>query len=109
VLSVPSALEVLDTGKGDCNEHTVLFAALGRAAGVPTRIAIGIVWSEQLRSFYYHAWPEVYVGRWIWMDPTFGQPIADATHIKLLSGDIDKWTQLLPYLGQLSVEVLEIE
>ena len=49
VLSLPSALEVLQTREGDCNEHTVLFAALARASGIPTRIAIGVVWSDELR------------------------------------------------------------
>ena len=109
VASIPSALDVLETREGDCNEHTVLFTALARAAGVPTRIAVGLVWSEELGSFYYHAWPEVYVGRWIWMEPTFGDPIADATHIKLLTGSIQRWTELLPYLGQVRVEVLEVQ
>jgi len=109
VMSLPSALDVLRTREGDCNEHTVLFAALARAAHVPTRIAIGIAWSDRLNAFYYHAWPEVYVGRWVWMDPTLGQRVADATHIKLVTGDIEKWTQLLPYIGQLEIEVLEIQ
>ncbi len=34
-LSVPSALEVLATKQGDCNEHAVLLTALCRAAGIP--------------------------------------------------------------------------
>jgi Transglutaminase-like superfamily len=109
VMSFPSALEVLQTREGDCNEHTVLYTALARAAGIPTKMAIGIVWSDDLNGFYYHAWPEVYIGRWIPVDPTLGQPIADATHIKLLEGGIDSWPQLAGYLGQLRVEVLEIE
>jgi len=109
VLSVPSAIDVLENKIGDCNEHTVLYTALARAAGIPTRIAIGIVWSEEYRAFYYHAWPEVYVGRWIWIDPTLGQPIADATHIKLLTGGIENWWQLVPYLGRIHVTVDEIE
>lgn len=109
VLSFPSALEVLDVRQGDCNEHTVLYAALSRTAGIPTRIAIGVVWSDTLQGFYYHAWPEVHVGRWIPVDPTLGQPIADATHIKLLTGNIEAWPQLVPYLGRLNVEVLEVE
>ncbi len=118
VVSIPSALEVLEQRRGDCNEHTVLFTALARAASLPTRIAIGIVWSDELEGFYYHAWPEVYLevgpqGRpgpgWTWMDPTLGQPLADATHIKLLNGGIESWPQLLPYLGKLEIEVLEVE
>jgi hypothetical protein len=110
VFSIPSALEVLETREGDCNEHTVLCTALGRAAGIPTRIAIGLVWSENPSAFYYHAWPEVRVGgRWIWMDPTLGQAPADATHIKLLNGPIETWPQVLPYIGQLQIDVVSIE
>ena len=107
VASIPSALEVLATKAGDCNEHTMLFAALARAAGVPTRIALGVVWSDVYQGFCYHAWPEVYVGRWYWMDPTLGQPLADATHIKLLTGSLSKWTQIAAFLGQLEAEVAE--
>jgi transglutaminase-like putative cysteine protease len=109
VASIPSALEVLRTRAGDCNEHTVLFTALARAAGIPTRIALGIVWSEEYEAFYYHAWPEVFVENWVWMDPTFGQEIADATHIKLLTGSVDQWPRLMPFLGMLAVDVLEVE
>ena len=109
VLSFPSALDVLESREGDCNEHTVLFAALSRTLDIPTRIAIGVVWSDELEGFYYHAWPEVYVEGWIAMDPTLGQEIADATHIKLLTGSIEAWPRLVSYLGQLQVEVLEIE
>lgn len=110
VISIPSALEVLAQRRGDCNEHTVLYTALARSVGVPTRIAIGVVWSDDLEGFYYHAWPEVLVeGRWIWTDPTLGQELADATHIKLLNGGIETWTQLLPFLGQLEIEVLDVE
>jgi hypothetical protein len=109
VLGLPSALDVLARREGDCNEHTVLFAALARAAGVPTRLAIGVVWSDELEGFAYHAWPEVWVGRWVWMDPTLGQPVADATHVKLLSGGIESWPRVLAFLGRLQLEVLEVE
>jgi transglutaminase-like putative cysteine protease len=109
VLSVPSALDVLNTRRGDCNEHTVLYTALARAAGVPTRIAVGVVWSEEYKAFYYHAWPEVHVGRWIWTDPTLGQPFADATHIKLLNGGLESWWRLVPYFSRLRIRVLSIE
>ncbi|HQE84349.1 MAG TPA: transglutaminase-like domain-containing protein, partial [Candidatus Hydrogenedentes bacterium] len=109
VLSIPSALEVLKSRVGDCNEHTVLFAALARSVDIPTRIALGVVWSEELDGFYYHAWPEVFVGEWLWMDPTLGQTVADATHVKLLTGDIERWPRLLPFLGKLRIEVTEVD
>lgn len=108
VASIPSALDVLEQRTGDCNEHTILYTALARATRIPTRIAIGVVWSDELQGFYYHAWPEVYCGeRWYWIDPTLGQPLADATHIKLLTGNIAAWTQLIPYIGQLEIEILQ--
>ncbi len=109
VFSIPSAIEVLETGEGDCNEHAVLYTALARAAGIPTRIAIGVVWSDDLAGFYYHAWPEVCLGRWIAIDPTLGQPVADATHIKFLTGDIKTWPQLIPYIGQVRIAVASVE
>ncbi len=109
VASIPSALEVLQSRTGDCNEHAVLFTALARAAGVPTRIALGVVWSEEYGGFYYHAWPEIYDGQWVWVEPTLGQRIADATHIKLFTGGIETWPQLLPFLGRIQINVLDIE
>lgn len=109
VPAIPSALDVLETREGDCNEHTVLFAALARSQGIPTRVAVGVVWSDDLGAFYYHAWPEVLAGEWVPMDPTLGQPIADATHIKLIEGDIDRWPRLIAFLGRMRIEVLEVE
>lgn len=106
-LSIPAAMEVLRTREGDCNEHTVLFTAMARAAGIPCRIAIGLVYSEALGGFGYHAWPEVWVGQWVPMDPTLGQPVCDATHIKLLNGGIDKWPLLAGFMGKIQIEVLE--
>ncbi|MEL7059459.1 MAG: transglutaminase-like domain-containing protein [Acidobacteriota bacterium] len=111
VVSVPSALEVLASRRGDCNEHTVLFTALARAVDLPTRIAIGLVWSDALGGFYYHAWPEVWLDDdgWRRFDPTLDQEVADATHLKLLEGGIERWPRLLPYLGSLEIEVVEVE
>lgn len=110
VLSVPNAVDVLRTRTGDCNEHTVLYTALARAAGVPTRIAIGLVYSDTLNGFGYHAWPEVFLDqRWYPMDPTLGQVTADATHIKLLNGSISAWAQLITFIGQIELEVIACE
>ena len=110
VLSLPSALEVLESRRGDCNEHTILYTAMARSIGLPTRVAIGLVWSDELRGFYYHAWPEIWLGdRWLATDPTLGQRVADATHIKLLEGGIERWPQLLPFLGKLEIELHSVD
>ena len=80
-----SALEVLQTRKGECQAHTLLYAALARAAGIPTRLAGGLVYLEE-KGFLYHAWAESHADGWIAVDPTFGQAGIDATHIKLVEG-----------------------
>ena len=91
--------------EGDCNEHTVLFTALSRSAGIPTKMIAGLVYLDG--TFYYHAWPRVYVGKWIDMDPTLGQEIADATHIGLLEGGLKEQIELVKIIGDLKIEVIE--
>jgi len=105
VVSIPSALEVLNTREGDCNEHTALYTALARAAGIPTRMAAGIVYMEN--GFYYHAWPEVWIGKWVAVDPTLNQFPADATHIRFVAGNLDRQSDIIKLVGKLKVEVLE--
>ncbi|MCP4649474.1 MAG: transglutaminase domain-containing protein [PVC group bacterium] len=105
VVSIPSAIDVLNTREGDCNEHTALFTALARAAGIPAKVHVGLVYLKG--RFYYHAWPSVYVGKWIDMDPTFGQDIADVSHIKLLEGDLNKQLDIVKLIGKIALEVIE--
>jgi len=52
-----SALEVLHSRKGECQAHTMLYTALARACGIPTRIVGGLVYMEGL-GFLYHSWAE---------------------------------------------------
>ncbi len=103
-LSIPSALEVLHRRAGDCNEHTILFAGLARAVGLPTKVDAGLVYARG--NFYYHAWPEVYVGRWIAIDPTLNQFPADATHIRLVEGGLERQSELVRLMGKISLEIL---
>ncbi len=104
-MTIPSALEVLRSRRGDCNEHTTLFTALARASGIPARIAVGLV--HRGGYFYYHAWPEVYLDGWVPVDPTLGQYPADATHLRLLTGGLDRQLRLGSVFGKLRVEALE--
>jgi len=105
VVSIPSAVEVLKQKVGDCNEHTTLYTALARAIGIPARMAAGIVYMKN--GFYYHAWPEVWLGQWTAIDPTFNQFPADATHIRFVTGDLAKQAEILRLVGKLKVDVIE--
>jgi hypothetical protein len=102
---MPSALDVLAARQGDCNEHAVLMAALCRAAGIPTRVAAGLVYLKG--RFYYHAWNELYLNEWIPVDATLDQFPADVTHIKFIEGDMEEQLMVLNLIGQLQIEVVD--
>jgi transglutaminase-like putative cysteine protease len=104
--AVPDAVSVLNHKQGDCNEHAVLAVSLARAVGLPAQIAVGLVYS--LDGFYYHAWVTYWAGdRWFTGDPLMGTMPIDPTHIALLYGDVDKHLNLISFLGQLKLKVLE--
>ena len=107
VVSVPSALEVLQTKVGDCNEHATLLTALLRASGIPARLGVGLVYTRD--KFFYHAWTEAYVGRWISMDATLNQMPADATHIKLVEGNLDKQVEIAGFIGTMKIEIMDFK
>lgn len=103
--SLPSALQVLQTRRGDCNEHTVLFVAMARALGLPARTAVGLVYVD--RAFFYHAWPEVWLGEWVAVDPTFGQAPAGAAHLRFMTGSLAQQVEIAGLIGNLRIQVVE--
>jgi len=111
-VSLPSALEVLRTRVGDCNEHTALFVALARAASIPARVAVGLVHLHG--AFYYHAWAEVYIeengrGLWLPVDPTLNEFPADATHIRLSRGGLEKQAVILGLIGRATLTFVDLD
>ena len=106
VASISGAVDILNTGVGDCTEHTTLYTALSRAAGIPTKVHIGLVYLHG--RFLFHAWPVVAInGTWVDVDPSLNQFPADVTHIALLEGDFENLTNLIPVLGNIEINVLE--
>ncbi len=104
-VSLPNARDVLETKVGDCNEHAALFSAMARAAGIPTKTVLGIMYYDE--SFYYHAWNEVFVGKWVAVDSTYGQFPADATHLKLIEGNLAKSGEISKLVGKLNIEIID--
>lgn len=104
--SVPNAVQVLETLQGDCNEHTVLYVAMARALGLPARTAVGLVYVNG--AFFYHAWPEVWLGEWVAVDPTFGQYPADAAHIRFVIGGLAQQVEIVRLIGNLNIDVLDM-
>lgn len=105
-VSVPNAVQVLRSRRGDCNEHTQLYVALARAAGIPARVNTGLAYVNG--KFYYHAWPEVRLRDWVAVDPTFGQFPADAAHLRFVRGGLARQGELLRLIGNLRLEVLDV-
>ena len=94
-----TAVDVLRAGQAECQGHAYLLAALARAMGLPARVVNGIVYSLEHDGFLYHSWNEVWLPEegWRAVDATFGQPVADATHVKLIEGEHP--AELLPLVG----------
>jgi hypothetical protein len=110
-----SSNEIIDTRRGDCTEHAVLLAALCRAAGIPARVAMGLVYLEQSSSFGYHMWTEVFIGgNWYALDGTIGQGSIGAGHIKIADGSlkgVDANSTFLPIfkvIGKLQIELVSL-
>lgn len=104
--AISNAVETLESLQGDCTEHTVLFVALARAAGIPTREVAGVTAIDGGDGLYFHAWAEVWVGQWVAVDPTLDQAIADATHIKFTQGAMDQQFRIVAFLGRLKARIL---
>jgi Transglutaminase-like superfamily len=106
---IRSATDVLKSGEGVCRDYATLFAALARAAGVPTRLCAGIVFFKE--AFYYHAWDECRIGGpdapWVALDSTLPDDFVDATHIKFAEGNPTDMFQTVRVVGQLKAEILE--
>ena len=101
--SADRATDVLRTLRGDCTEHSLLSISLLRALGIPARRVDGVVYVQNgdgVPALYWHEWVEAWVGTWTQLDPTFGQPVADATHLTL--GE-ESSAEIMPLLGELKV------
>lgn len=106
-----SALEVARKPEGDCTEHAVLLAALGRALGIPTRVVDGLAYTDHYAGldhvFVPHAWAQAYVdGRWQSFDAALRG--FDAGHIALSVGDGDPWRFFAGFdtLGRMRIEAV---
>lgn len=103
--SIPDALSTLAVKKGDCNEHAVLLAALGRAAGIPTRIETGLTYLDG--RFMYHAWNAFFIGHWVTADAVFNQVPADVTHVGVMASENGTGIALAGMIGNIQITIVE--
>jgi len=115
-----SAGEVARSKQGDCTEHGILLAALGRAVGIPTRVVTGVLYIDSFAGrsnvFVGHLWTQFWIdGQWVDLDSAWGQTAVDATHIAMSisdtadSGFADLISSVWLNLGRLRITVLNSE
>lgn len=106
-----TATEVLQNGAGDCTEHAVLVVALMRAAGIPARVVDGIVMGSELDGSGlagYHAWAEIWLGRWIGVDATVNETGTSARYLQFgvdEPGLIGSGGKLSRAIGRVAIEL----
>ena len=111
--SYSTALGALKQRRGDCSEHSVLFAALLRAAGIPSRVVFGMAYKKG--GFFVHMWTEVFVGKWVSIDAHWGQGNSDVGHIALRKSSLKSVKDLSEIMkdatsigGRLRAEILKV-
>lgn len=114
-----SAAEAARSRGGDCSEHGVLLAALLREAGIPARIASGLIYADHFAGeknvWAWHVWTQALLptadGSGVeWVDYDATLPVRfHAAHICVAVGSLEggatdpMWTSTLSLIGNLSI------
>ncbi len=119
-VGLATASEVARNLRGDCTEHAVFLAAMGRAVSIPSRVVTGLVYidrfMDQKKVFGAHAWTQFYInGQWVDFDCAIGPAetaplrIAFATSAMEESTPTDLSISMTNLLGKIEIEVIDIE
>lgn len=105
--AMATADNVAKTLSGDCTEYAMLGTAMCRAAGVPSRTVLGLVYAPGRDGkvfLAYHMWFEVYAeGQWLPLDGTLGQGGVGPGHVKITDHSWHEEKTLAPLLPVLRV------
>ena len=107
-----SAKEVEKNREGDCTEHAVWLAALLRAQGIPSKVAMGLSFAEG--TFNYHMWTEAWLGRWVALDATLAGPSVDPAHIEMADSPLegagmgDKFLSVMQVFGRMKLDIEKV-
>jgi len=115
-----SASEVCRNKEGDCSEHAVLLAALGRVHRIPSRVVIGLVYVPWFAGsadvFGFHMWTQFRLGdQWVDFDAAQRESDCNPTHIAVLTSSLaesslaDLAFGIIGVIGRLEIDVLAAE
>ncbi len=123
-----SAEETAQSREGDCTEHAVLCAALGRAAGLPTRCVVGFGYippgddeptitnavDTDTGIFGFHMWAEAWIGpdEWVPMDAALdgfdvGHIAITKSALEEVNPIVDLNTPVLQMMQSLKIEIVK--
>ena len=117
-LDFANAIQTLETKSGDCTEHAVLLASLLRAAKIPSKVVVGLIYTDIPKTaFGYHMWTKAYVGnKWINLDATLPYKNFVPTHIAMaetplnnLSDRADLLINILKSFSGIKIEILNAD
>jgi len=114
-----TASEVALKPVGDCTEHAVFLAALGRIKGLPTRIVVGLAYVANFQGrqniFGFHMWTQFFLhGRWVDFDAALGESETSPIRIAFYTGALDENSlfdmtlPLMRLMGNLKIEIASI-
>lgn len=110
-----TASDAARTRAGDCSEHGVLLAAMLRSAGIPSRVASGLVYMDQINAFGWHMWTQGLIdGRWVDLDATMPRAFSPGHVLVATSAMSDGDGQrelvgLIGLLGNLNIEIVQVD
>jgi transglutaminase-like putative cysteine protease len=92
-----TARNVLRERRGNADGKARLLATMARIAGIPARVVTGI--AVLRNGVFSHSWTELWLGRWVAADPSFGHFPASASLIRIALGERSRPIDLLPLVG----------
>jgi len=112
-IALAPSTELFMNRRGTCLGYATLLAALTRAAGIPSRVAMGYVYAQGM--FGGHAWTEILVDdAWIPLDSAIVAPgTADPARFSLMTSSLSGGAGSLTggaaqaLFGQIDVRILE--
>ncbi len=117
-----TATEAVKSQAGDCTEHAVLLAACLRHAGIPSRVASGLLYVQSMGSVRnvmgWHMWTQALIdGAWIDVDAVLAptSPRSHAGHLMVVASAADgasmdsDFARIVEFIGDLQIDIVSIE
>ncbi len=103
-----TASEVCRNRAGDCTEHAVLLAALGRARGIPSRIVVGLAYVPSFvgvqNVFGFHMWTQFNIGgQWVDFDAALHESDCSPARIALATSALKDTS-----IGEIAMAIMDV-